>query len=143
MKRCMITNIFIDFRSWGDKYPCFMSIVTNDASNFDEYVDSAKDIILMFEEILKTSYLTRETQVTIKYKTDTQIPLMMSCFFYMQEILYFRNKPKYGIDFLPPVKMTDEERWELVKSIFSNADKILQKEIIDVLDFLLNTGVEE
>ena len=137
-----IVNITIDFRSWGDKYPCFMEIVASEEEK-DGYVDSAKDVISVLETGLKTSYLTRETQVCIMYRTDTPIPLTMKCAFDMCKILYFRNKPKYGIDFLPPVKMTDEERKELVKSIFSNADETLQEEIYEVFEYLLNTGVQE
>ena len=138
-----ITNILIDFRSWGDRCPCLIAICLGEKSVIDEYIDTAKDAILVLKWALKTSYLTRETQICIKYRTDTAIPLTMNCAFDMYKILYFRNKPKYGIDFLPSEKMEAEERRELVISIFSNADKILQEEIIDVFDFLVNTGVEE
>lgn len=138
-----ITNILIDFRSWGDRCPCLVAIVTAENSVFDQYIDSAKDVISVLETELKTSYLTRETQICIKYRTDTQIPLTMNCAFDMYKILYFRNKPKYGIDFFPPIKTADEERKELVKSIFSNADEILQEEIYEVFEYLLNTGVQK
>lgn len=137
-----ITNIFIDFRSWGERRPCFMAIIANGRVD-KEYIDSAKDVISMLKESLKASYLARETEITIIYNTDTAIPLEMTCSLSMQKILYFRNKPKYGIDFLPSEKMTDEARWHLVRNIFSNADKILQEEIIDVFEYLLNTGVQE
>lgn len=137
-----ITNIFIDFRSWEDRRPCFMAIIANGRVD-KEYIDSAKDVISMLKEALKASYLARETEITIIYNTDTVIPLEMTCSLSMQKILYFRNKPKYGIDFLPPVKMTYEERKELVKSIFSNADEILQEEICEVFEYLLNTEIQE
>lgn len=137
-----ITKIEIDFTAWDERRPCFATLETEEGED-GGYVDSAKDILSEIEETLKTSRLTRETQIHISYKTDTAIPLTMTCQFSMQKILYFRNKPKYGIDFLPSEKMTDEARWELVRNIFSNADKILQEEIIDVIDFLFNTGVEE
>lgn len=137
-----ITDIFIDFEAWGNKYPCFMTIETEGGEDIG-YVDSAKDVINMTEEMLKTSSLSKESQIHISYKTETSIPLTMTCRLSMQEILYFRNKPKYGIDFLPPIKMTDEERKELVKSIFSNADEILLEEIYEVFEYLLNTGVQE
>ena len=137
-----ITNIEIDFTAWDERRPCFATLETEKGEN-GGYVDSAKDIISEIEETLKTSRLTRETQIHISYKTDTTIPLTMTCQLSMQEILYFRNKPKYGIDFLPPIKTIDEERRHLVRNIFSNADDILQGEIYDVIDFLLNTGVEE
>ena len=138
-----ITNILIDFRSWGDRCPCLIAICLGENSVIDEYIDTAKDAILALKGALKTSYLTRETQICIKYRTNTVIPLTMNCAFDMYKILYFRNKPKYGIDFLPPVKMEDDERKELIKSIFSNADEILREEIYEVFEYLLNTGVQE
>ena len=137
-----ITNIEIDFTPRDERCPCFATMETEKGKD-GGYVDSAKDVISEIEETLKTSQLSRETQIHIRYKTDTTIPLEMTCALTMQEILYFRNKPKYGIDFLPPEEMTNEARRELVRNIFSNADKILQEEIIDVFDFLLNTGIEE
>ena len=137
-----ITDIFIDFESWGDRRPCVMTVETEESDDV-EYIDSAKDVISMIEEMLKTFSLSRETQIHISYKTETSIPLTMIGLLSMQEILYFRNKPKYGIDFLPPVKMEDDERKELVKNIFSNADEILQEEIYEVFEYLLNTEVTE
>ena len=137
-----ITNIEIDFTAWDERRPCLTTAKTKFGEHCD-YVDSAKDVINMMKEALKMWRLTRETQIHISYKTDTTIPLEMTCQLSMQKILYFRNKPKYGIDFLPPVKMTDEERKELVKSIFANADEILQEEICEVFEYLLNVGVHE
>lgn len=137
-----ITNIEIDFTAWDERCPCFMVIETK-IDKDTEYIDCAEDVVQLINEALETSRLTRETQIHISYKTNTSIPLTMNCSLSMQEILYFENKPKYGIDFLPPTKMTDEERKELVESIFSNADNSLQKEIYEVFEYLLNTEIQE
>ena len=137
-----ITNIEIDFTAWDEKCPCFATVKTKFGEHGD-YIDSANDVVNMMKDVLEMWRLSRETQIHISYKTDTTIPLEMTCSLSMQEILYFRNKPKYGIDFLPPKEMTDEARRELVRNIFSNADNSLQKEIYEVFEYLLNTEIQE
>lgn len=131
-----IKNIEIDLRDWDERCPSYMTIDSR-----EEYVDSAKDIIDVLVDATSRSYLTAETEIVIKYHTDSQIPMTMTCNFNMQTILYFRNKPKYGIDFLPSEKMTEEERRELVNNIFSNADEFLREEIYEVIKYLVNSKV--